>query len=246
MLAESTAGRIASQERYCHFVTADGLYVFTDGIEPLLEPSAFGQTSLRASHENESGLFSGDHLAVTKWANLAPGHDRRCVSVTLPIHDRVGETSSSSRSNRDEKSALLECADLLHMLLRHTAPVVEPAESDLAAAVRDLGEVITEATESGFRVPSRMALSNAEQLLHAMHKVTPRRFEVYPTPDGGVAIDAPSGRGSSVLMLCDSAGGVICLVNLRGRQVSRTYSSTDKLPDTFVREALFELELEGN
>ena len=170
MLAESTAGRIASEERYCHFVTADGLYVFTDGIEPLLEPSAFGQTSLRASHENESGLFSGDHLAVTKWANLAPGHDRRCVSVTLPIHDRVGETSSSSRSNRDEKSALLECADLLHMLLRHTAPVVEPAESDLAAAVRDLGEVITEATESGFRVPSRMALSNAEQLLHAMHK----------------------------------------------------------------------------
>ena len=87
-----------------------------------------------------------------------------------------------------------------------------------------------------------MAFKNAERLLKDMHEIAPRRFEVYPTPDGEIAIDAPDGRGSSIILLCDSDGGALCLVNMNGSHRRRRYSEIDTIPDGFLREALLELE----
>lgn len=75
-----------------------------------------------------------------------------------------------------------------------------------------------------------------------MYGISPRRFEVYPTPDGEIAINAPDGEGRSVILLCDSEGGALCLVNLNGHHRRARYSTTEMLPDGFVHEALAELE----
>ena len=113
---------------------------------------------------------------------------------------------------------------------------------ELRDALRDLDEARDEAHEEGFSPPSDMALRNARWLLYAMHGISPRRFEVYPTPDREVAIAAPGGSGRSLLLLCDSGGGALCLVNMNGAHRRARYSNADLLPDSFVREALHDLE----
>ena len=120
-------------------------------------------------------------------------------------------------------------------------PTSTSGDADLSDAIGDLREVIDEAREEGTPLPSNAALESAERLLREMYRISPRRFEVYPTPDGEVAIDAPS-RGCSVLLLCDSDGGALCLVNVDGAHRRARYSTTRTLPDGFVREALVELE----
>lgn len=113
---------------------------------------------------------------------------------------------------------------------------------ELVEALKDLREATDEACEEGFPNPSDTAKANAEQLIKKMHEISPRRFEVYPTPDGEIAIDAPSGKGKSVVVFCDSEGGVLCMVNINGEHRRAQYSNANKLPDSFVRDALAELE----
>lgn len=109
-------------------------------------------------------------------------------------------------------------------------------------ALQDLQETNNEATEEGFLPPSDMALNNAGRLLKEMYAISSRRYEIYPTPDSEIAIDAPGGYGRSVILLCDSDGGALCLVNLNGKHRRARYSSIEPLPDGFLREALTELE----
>ena len=113
---------------------------------------------------------------------------------------------------------------------------------ELTEALYDLQNASDEAREEGFPVPTNTALQNSEILLKEMYWISPRRFEVYPTPDGEIAIDAPGGHGRSVLLLCGSEGGALCLVNMSGEHRRARYSTTETLPDGFVREALTELE----
>lgn len=75
-----------------------------------------------------------------------------------------------------------------------------------------------------------------------MYAVLPRRFEVYPMPDGEIAIDVRGGLGYGVLLLCESDGGVLCSVNMDGAHRRTRYSDAHTLPDGFVREALLELK----
>ena len=112
--------------------------------------------------------------------------------------------------------------------------------------LRDLEDVRAEAGEEGFPLPSDEALANARRLLIEMYEILPRRFEVYPTPDGEIAIDAPSGHGRSVILLCASDGSALCLVNMNGDHRRARYSTVKTLPDGFLREALTELERQSD
>ena len=114
--------------------------------------------------------------------------------------------------------------------------------NELSDALADLREASDEAREEGFPAPSILALSNAERLLNALYKISPRRFEVYPTPDGEIAIDAPNSNGQSVLLLCEPEGGALCLANLSGGHTHRRYPNADTLPDSFLRKSLAALE----
>ena len=117
-------------------------------------------------------------------------------------------------------------------------------EVDLSEALSDLGQAVDEAHDEGFRRPSDAALGNADRLLRDMYRLRGCRFEVYPTQDGEVAVSAPGGHGRSVLVLCDSDGGVLCSVNLNGQHRRAVYDpdSAVQLPDGFVREALVALD----
>lgn len=112
----------------------------------------------------------------------------------------------------------------------------------LGDAVRDLGEIKDEARAEGFPTPTDVGFKNASRLLKETYRLSQRRLEVYPMPDGEIAIDASDDQGSSVLLLCDSDGGALCLVNMRGNHRRARYSSADALPDGFMRDALAELE----
>ena len=125
---------------------------------------------------------------------------------------------------------------------RDNRKAAEAESPELRDALRDLDEARDEAREEGFPPPSDAALRNARGLLRAMHGVSPRRFEVYPTPDGEIAIDAPGGPGRSVLLLCESDGGALCLVNMNGANRRARYADATALPDGFVRDALGELD----
>ena len=119
---------------------------------------------------------------------------------------------------------------------------------NLREALQDLESAEAEAREEGFQVPSGIALRNARWLLRAMFRVFPRHFEVYPMPDGEVAIHVPGAPGHSVLLLCESDGGALCSVNFDGEHRRKRYvdSETHRLPDQFVRAALSELEARGH
>lgn len=112
---------------------------------------------------------------------------------------------------------------------------------ELKDALSDLESVRGEADEEGFPQPSDMAITNAQRVLGEMYAFFPCRYEIYPTPDGEVAIDASGGYGRSVLLLCDSEGGALCLVDTNGKDRRARYSDADVLPDGFLREALAEL-----
>ena len=102
----------------------------------------------------------------------------------------------------------------------------------LRDALSDLDEVVAEALEEGFPRPADDAILSARRLLTQLYTIAPLRFEVYPTADGEIALDLPNERGS-VILLCDSRGGALCLVNVNGVQRRARYSSTTKLPDGF-------------
>ena len=80
----------------------------------------------------------------------------------------------------------------------------------------------------------------ANRLLREMFRISPRRYEVYPTPDGEIAIDAPCGFWRSIVLLCDSDGGALWFVNINGNHRRARYSTTDLLPDPSVHNAMFE------
>ena len=168
-------------------------------------------------------------------------------SDSLQLEVQPGEIlshliSSSSKGQPNPSLSPLDW-ELIGEFIAHGA---ENFPINLAEALSDLEEVVVEAEEEGFPMPQKISLENSKRLLMEMYAISPRRYEVYPMPDGEVAIDAPDGRGSSVLLLCDSDGGALCLVNMKGKHRRARYSTTETLPDGFIREAMAELERQNN
>ena len=122
---------------------------------------------------------------------------------------------------------------------RHT--MAPPLSKGLEAALEDLRAVPAEAKEEGYSPPTQLALSNAKRVLRRMYALFPTRLEVYPTPDGEVAIVAPGNSRSSVMVLCGSNGNALCMANMDGVHRRARYSVADHLPDGFLRDALDEL-----
>ena len=121
----------------------------------------------------------------------------------------------------------------------------EPIGGELAEALLDLNGAMEEAEEQGYPEPAPVALFNARRLLRKLFRITPRRFEVYPTPDAEIAIDV-SADGMSLVVLCDAAGGALCMANLPDGHHTKSYPNTDILPDGFVSEALAKLLPDSN
>lgn len=113
---------------------------------------------------------------------------------------------------------------------------------DLCDALNDLGEACSEARDEGLPAPSDAAVSNARWLLHYMYELLPWRFEVYPTPDGEIAIDVPGDPNHSVLILCDSDGGAQYFGYFDGKQHFAEHSDAHSIVGKHLRVALAAME----
>ena len=127
----------------------------------------------------------------------------------------------------------------LQVILRAKLPL-----RDLSDALAEFDQAAIEAEEEGFAIPSDLAIFNAKRLLRMMYEISPQRFEVYPTPDAEIAIRALAPR-RSVILLCDSLGGTLCLVNLNSGRRRKRYPNIDALPDSFLGKALLDLKGES-
>ena len=126
----------------------------------------------------------------------------------------------------------------------HGQPEASQVPADLEEALGDLQEVPADAREEGMAVPSEVAFTNAKRLLQAMYRISPRRYGVYPAPDGYIAIDARGANGRIAVTMCGSDGGALCLVTIDSEQRRARYDTARQLPDGFIREALHELGAE--
>ena len=140
------------------------------------------------------------------------------------IRSRIAHITALVRVDR---TALVESA---HMAI---------ADEDLLRdALADLKASPDEARAENLPIPSSEALRNGEHILRETYRIWPRRFEVYPMPNGEIAIDAPSGPGRSIIILCDAEGGALCAVNLDRSHRRARYSDARMLPDGFLRDAI--------
>lgn len=176
--------------------------------------------------------------------NIPPGHLvplRAPLSTTLPAYERV-HSESVPLTDHERNAVLLRFA-FMEKETRTVNPAVMPDfQEDLQDAMADLHSAPNEAVEEGYPPPEEIALFNAERLVRQLYALWPNRLEVYPTPDGEIAVVAPGGFGRSVMVLCDSQGGALCMVSLKGKNRRARYSNADGLPDGFLREAMDELK----
>ena len=182
-------------------------------------------------HHDKSGVWH----SVRDWSKL--DNEQVCYiwgKDTFSFPDTYGKSLTSSAIYSPNE-----------YITEHFLFIQKAISSQLDEALSDLQNAVNEASQDGFLPPSDIALNNAEYLLREMYALSSRRFEIYPTPDREIAIDAPGGYGRSVILLCDSDGGALCLVNMNGKHRRARYSSTEMLPDGFLREALIELEQEN-
>lgn len=111
-------------------------------------------------------------------------------------------------------------------------------DRDLELALSDLHEIVDEAREEGFPLPSGKALKSACRLLRIMYGMFPQRFEVYPTQDGDITLGAYGGPQESVLLLCEPEGGAVCSAYISGDYRQQRYATADALSDEFLVDAL--------
>ena len=114
-------------------------------------------------------------------------------------------------------------------------------EEDLADALRDLQEINDEADEEGMQPPSELAIANADSLIREIYDILPRQYLVELLPEGVIAITVPGGFRCSVMLLCESEGGILCSVNMNGKLQRNRYTHVDQLPDKFLSDALSKL-----
>ena len=125
-----------------------------------------------------------------------------------------------------------------HSAPQDDGPVATSDAADLADALQELAEVSDYAAEDGLDTPSEIASTNAARLLKAMYAISPRRYGVYPAPDGYVAIDARGINNRIAVVLCGSDGEASCYVIIDGESRWARYDTAPELPDGFIREAL--------
>ena len=165
-----------------------------------------------------------------------------CVTA-LPTYLPDNRTANVTVIAHGEHTAWLFTFDTSTRSQPHATAQSMPRE--LADALADLRAVADEAEEEGYPQPTKLAQSNAARILRRMYTWLQTRLEVYPTPDGEVAVVASGGSHCSVMVLCESEGSALCMVNMDGQHRRARYSTAKHLPDGFLRDALEELAHRG-
>ncbi len=115
---------------------------------------------------------------------------------------------------------------------------LEQIPTDLGAALEEWQRVPDEARKEAFPVPTRWTLHHSLRLLKIMYELSPHRFEVYPTPEGEIAIEGTDPHGQWVILYCESGGGALCIFGNGNQDGHKRYKNLQELPDIFLQEVL--------
>ena len=200
---------------------------------PSLEASWRGQLPWDSHLDDQSTMYRYNREYLSNWFMS----DSEWMLLTLGIDSQV--TDSPFREQLLDKTINQRLWD---SLAEYLSRGVIGFRVQLAQALEELDQVVDEAQSEGYEIPSSTAIDKAEYIIKCIYDNLLHPFQVYPMPDGEVAIDVANGDGSSVLILCCSDGGTLCFVNINGNQRRAHYSNSDALPDGFMREALEELQ----
>lgn len=213
------------------------VHVVSPQIDWQVGEGAFARRSWKSKQEAVGKLDPLSIRQIFEWKALV--EIASFSSMLSQIHHCRNYPEEAISSQKHEGEIDLQ----LHLIAAGNISIQEQKLTDLelAEALQDLREARDEAREEGFPEPSDTAIANAERLLQAMYEMSPQRFEVYPSPDAEIVIDAPGGYGQSVLLFCESSGGALCMVDVHGEHRRARYDSTRTLPDGFMAEALTEL-----
>ena len=154
---------------------------------------------------------------------------------TSPIWNEVGTHHVRHQKTEHPSGAFFDA------VLSFEQSSEDAKEEDLANALRDLHEINEEADEEGIPPPSESAIANADRLIRAIYDILPRQYLVELLPEGVIAITVPGGFRCSVMLLCESEGGILCSVNMNGKHQRKRYTHVDQLPDRFLHDALSKL-----
>lgn len=174
--------------------------------------------------------------------------------VHFPVGDRSGTGIKHWNRLADSDRVLIfdrlsgECRvadDAFWFVVSERHDAIQSAETippsmppELADALTDLREIVEEAEEKEFEVPTESTCQLADQLLHTMYAISPRRFEIYPMPTGEIAIDGHDGHGRRIIVFCGPNGNIRCLTNENGKRDSYSDSCPHGMMGSFIQGAL--------
>ena len=193
--------------------------------------SPFGQAQFNEVYGAVVDEITAEHVAGIRIPVPSTPEERAIVS-------QINENALRAMEARERALSLdmqaVETTSALMGQNTHTTSF----QPQLLEPMVDLEGIRTTARGDNCQVPSELAIENAKRIVPLMYHIWPHRFAVYPMPDGEIAVDASGGYGRSVILLCESDGGALCLVTLDGEHRRARYSTIRSLPDEFLREAL--------
>ena len=242
----------------------DGAYALAARVRlSLLGERFLGTFHEHASHPDDAGKIAAEldfeaagvtgvkaHTSATR-ARLSP------ALLALEMLCR-GYTSSSGDADQEEVVEIFPwgiphaSAAPVHDTAT-LAPLVYAPDSQatdaearrfLSEALEELGELEEYAAESELPPPAPSAVESARRILEKVTREAPLYYSVSPGEDGDVAIQVADNHKNGVMILCNAEGGASCYVSMADESQNRHahYDSAGALPDSFVLEALRELE----
>ena len=95
---------------------------------------------------------------------------------------------------------------------------------DFTNAVNDLRDS-PEAAEQDWGITLESAvIDQAHRVLTSVFEIFPRSWNIYPTPEGEIAIDADTPHGTKVVVTCNLTGAVRCMAYINGEFRSQEYA----------------------
>lgn len=119
-------------------------------------------------------------------------------------------------------------------------PIEDPAIIERLEQVEHiLSQVVTEAKEEQYPIPSKDMLKETERLVRWIVKQCANEYDVYPTEEKQVVVEVYGGFGRRLSLTFDEGGGALCIVivDLLARRAIYE-DSTKMLPDGFLRDAI--------
>ena len=210
---------------------------------PKIHDATWSDLLARTDRRRERIEMSDERFAVFDVPSRAEAYNQVLVHSgyvhVLPGKNRLGVLWPASLPN-----AGIDIGKLVESYVE-----ARPAIPVWSEALQEIEDIVRVASESGYELPDQKAIDNAIRLLHAI----PSDFHliqngvdipepmVYPTQDREVAIHMSRELGQSVIVLCDSNGGMLCLAGIDGNRRRAYYRKAQQHVDGFLRDALRDL-----